>query len=232
MMMIFPRIFSMLLLGLSGCVSPDQEQPILRPAKTNAEVVSFDHARQLLERGKNAEAITAFRTLSRQDGASIPVLNGLAIAHAELGRPDLATGLFAEALAISPNDPGTLNNIGFAALRRNEAELAHRYLKRAEQHGDNVPEISGNLALLNRLERRTGVLATRSAHPSTASVDKTFKLQRETASTVRLSSIGTASDRYATHHTPVPLPSSATLIDFSELFDPWSAADPKDDPSL
>ena len=231
-MMPFPWLLSLaILLGLPACVSQDQRQPTLRLAKNDTTAVSFDHARQLLDHGENAQAISAFRTLLRQDGASVPVLNGLAIAHAELDRPDLAASLFAEALAISPDDPTTLNNIGFAALRRKDTELALSYLKKAQQHGDHTPEISGNLALLKRLEARSDSVVAEPALLSARIVGRASKLQRETVSTVRLSRIKTEPTAPATARVPASPTSSATLIDFNDLYDPWSAI-PMDESSL
>ena len=133
-------------------------QPALRPVGQNPSPISLVQAKQLLGQGRAAEAVSAYRKLLRQGGEDLQGLNGLAIAYSELGRPDLAAEMFSRALALAPNDPATLNNIGFSALRRADALLARHYLEKADrQKADrNHDEIEGNLrglALLESFER-------------------------------------------------------------------------------
>lgn len=199
----------------------------IRVAPTGAlvtEAVSVNHGKDLVDRGKVVEAITVFRTLLRDDGPSLPVLNGLAIAHGELGRPDLAAGFFAKALAIAPDDPATLNNIGYAALRRNEPDLARRYLERADQVGNGALKISGNLKVLERLETWQPPPMVIGA----AAIDQpdivAVVLERQTASSVRLSGLDATSDETRSRPDAASPPRRA-MIDFSELFDPWSPSE-------
>jgi Tfp pilus assembly protein PilF len=211
----------LLLSGLAACAPASTGSPSLRLAGSDVVKPSFEQARDLIDHGRIPEAITVFRTLLREDGPSLPVLNGLAIAHAELGRPDLAAELFARALTIVPGDPATLNNIGYAALRRRDTALARRYLERAVLAGDQAPEIAGNLGVLARLEALATAPAAKGAWPrSSAAAGTLFAVQRETVLRVRLSGSPSAGrDR--------PPPVSGTvrtgsmLIDFEDLFDPY-----------
>ncbi len=142
------------LLALSACVvidGPNAGEKALRtPA---APEISFVKARGLLDRGQAIEAVSAFRALVRRDRSDLASLNGLAIAYGELGRLDLAAETFAKALSLSPDDAATLNNIGFAALRRAEPALARRYLERAAGLRSDHGEIEGNLERLATLDR-------------------------------------------------------------------------------
>lgn len=221
-------LLSVLLPTLVAC-APKTD---IRVAPTGAlvtEAVSVNHGKDLVDRGKVVEAITVFRTLLRDDGPSLPVLNGLAIAHGELGRPDLAAGFFAKALAIAPDDPATLNNIGYAALRRNEPDLARQYLERADQVGNGALKISGNLKALERLETWQSPAMVMGAAVIDQPDITAVALERQTASSVRLSGLGATSNETRSRPDAASPPSRA-MIDFSELFDPWSPSEISPEP--
>jgi len=223
-------ILAMQLVG-SACAFQVVKEPSLQLAAADDEMTSLKHAIQLIDQGKTVEAITAFRSLLRGDGPSLPVLNGLAIAHAELGRPDLAAVFFAQALTLSPDDPMTLNNIGYAALRRRDTSLARRYLHMAEQAGDGTPEISANLHALERLENWRPFLIVNEASGLGDALGSSFAMQRKNVSTVRLTKL------QPSHHNPRPKPEiqsqpTRALIDFSELFDPWLTSGRPTEPSF
>ncbi len=206
--------------GFAACAPTTPKSPSIKLLETGAGAVTFQQARQLVDHGRIAEAISAFRILLRQDGPTLPVLNGLAIAHAELGRPDLAADFFAKALAIAPDDPATLNNVGFAALRREDIGLARHYLEKAGEGGGPAPEVNGNLAILDRLEAREAPSKAGAAWMSSQQAGALFAVQRRTASTLWLSGLpATAGDPRQVPASIAPMP--AALIDFSELFDPW-----------
>lgn len=214
-----------LVLALSACDRTDGRRPLLRLADQEIEDASFEEGRRLLDQGFAAEAVSVFRTVLRRDGPAVPVLNGLAIAYAELGRPDLAADQFARALAIAPNDTATLNNIGFAALRRAEAGLARLYLERAERLGGDDAEIDGNLAQLARLEALSpGAISATTAISMVPAAATLFPVARKTESILRLG--GLKSHGQAVSLIPVPeaRPSRqapVTLIDFTHVVDPW-----------
>ena len=189
-----------------------------------ADEASLKHARQLIDQGKPAEAITVFRSLQRKEGSSLRALNGLAIAHAELGRSDLAAEFFAKALALSPEDPATLNNIGYAALRRQETSLARRYLEMARESDERAPEINNNLDALKRLQARRQASTFAEAPISADIAGEKMMVQRMSETTVRLARHQPpSSDRTIKEN--VPPSQNAALIDFSELLDPWPLAD-------
>jgi tetratricopeptide (TPR) repeat protein len=234
-----------LLLGLLptlfACEPAREKSPELRVAGGGLGDPSFEKAKQLLDEGEPAKAISVFRALLRADGPSLALLNGLAIAHAELGRPDLAADFFGEALAIAPDDPATWNNIGFAALRRDETALARFYLEKAAALGDGAARIDGNLSMLERRESRPSSPETLNDRRWGAASSPLFTMERQTAQTIRLSGLRSAAvrspsslDRSATETAsdslidfdqlfdPFPrTPSRAELIDFGELFDPY-----------
>jgi len=135
-------------LMLTACAARVESE--LKGARENR--LTFSGARQLLDQGQAIQAVAAFRALLREDPSDLGGLNGLAIAYSELGKTDLAAEIFARALVLSPDDPATLNNIGFSALRRAEPALARRYLERAGYRKDEHPEISGNLTRLDAVE--------------------------------------------------------------------------------
>lgn len=141
------------LLAVSAC----RAAPELRLAEEAATPASIAEGRRLLEQGRAVEAVSAFRRRLREEGPDLQGLNGLAIAYSELGRSDLAADMFGRALALEPDDPVTLNNIGFSALRRADARLARRYLEKAQSRSGELEEIEGNLkqlALLETIDRR------------------------------------------------------------------------------
>ena len=76
-------------------------------------------------------------------------LNGLAIAYWELSREDLALMYFQKALSKKPTDVATLNNIGYAALSKNEYAFAREVLTRAYVIEPN-PVVVANLKLLDQ----------------------------------------------------------------------------------
>lgn len=76
--------------------------------------------RAALDRGHWAEAITAFRDAQRLPALAPSAHNGMAVAYAELGRPDLAERYFLLAIAAAPED------------RRFAANLSRLYAQNAK----------------------------------------------------------------------------------------------------
>lgn len=60
--------------------------------------------RQALDEGQFGSAITAFSSLRHDSDRAGDAFNGMAIAYANLGRPDLAERFFRQAIAVAPGD--------------------------------------------------------------------------------------------------------------------------------
>ena len=115
-------------------------------------LTAHERGQRFFRQGQSARAVAEFREALLREGRTVSVLNGIAVAYAELGRQDLSTRYFQEALALSPRDPATLNNVGYAALLRGDLAMASLYLSRAAQVAVAEPVIVANLALLGRLD--------------------------------------------------------------------------------
>lgn len=191
-------------------------KPGLRVASNEAAPVSIVEGKRLLEEGQAVEAVAVFRAARRTDGASVDILNGLAIAYGELGKPDLAAEMFGRALALKPNDPATLNNIGFAALRRADAVLARHYLERADAGTSDLAEISGNLEGLALLEKARRERLSRRASLRAAA----FSDEIDVKPRMSLSIANPAPDLNPSSRPPLTQ-STATLIDFAAVNDPF-----------
>ena len=196
--------------ALFGC-SP---KPDLRVSGREPPTGSIALGKQLLHQGRAMEAVSVFRRQLRQEGPEVQSLNGLAIAYSELGRPDLAADMFARALALSPDDPATLNNVGFSALRRADAELARLYLEKARARDDGLGEIEGNLARLALLEE---IELKQVARPSfrQATVPEERRLHRLTIPTLQ------QPPPSAVWRAGPPELSLSTMIDFTAVSDPF-----------
>lgn len=205
------------LLAVSAC----SNLPELRPVEAPEAPAGLAEGRRLLEEGRAIEAVSAFRRHLRLRGDDVQALNGLAIAYGELGRSDLAAEMFGRALALEPDDPATLNNIGFSALRRADGRLARHYLEKAQSGHGAFDEIEGNLeglALLDTIER------SRSSRPVLRQAAWHTE-DHQPAAVIRLSMPKT---RHHQRSNPpksktVSTPSGPTLIDFTTVIDPFSA---------
>ncbi|MEM9626556.1 MAG: tetratricopeptide repeat protein [Pseudomonadota bacterium] len=205
-------------LGLYGCSTG----PELRTSTSLAASPSKSEGKRLLEEGRAVEAVASFRRHLREEGADLRVLNGLAIAYSELGKPDLAAEIFSRALTMAPDDPATLNNIGFAALRRADKNLARRYLKKAQLKGSGFDKIKGNLAGLDWLE---GLERKHPKGPHLAQALLPAKGRPpNTPLLVSLPKGGTAipSTRNALPDQPQQSPPSF-MLDFTTVVDPFSS---------
>lgn len=208
-----------MLIALCACRSV----PELRLSPDNAPPASLLEGKRLLDEGRAAEAVSAIRRHLRENGDDLHGLNALAIAYAELGRPDLAADMFARALSLKPDDPATLNNIGFAALRRADSKLARRYLEKARRHSDGLDEINGNLerlVLLEKIERtrsQTRALRPATWHGAGHQPNNVIRLPIRRSAPLPKPK---AMKRY-----PTPSPPTTILIDFMTVSDPFDPSD-------
>lgn len=210
------RIGYLVIISLIPALWACSAKPDLRVANHETTPISVAEGKRLLEEGRAVEAVAAFRAALRKNGANVGVLNGLAIAYGELGKPNLAAEMFARALALKPNDPATLNNIGFAALRRADIELARYYLERAGAGTGGLAEISGNLRGLALLEKAERELPARRASLRTAF----YSDETDPKPAIHLSVASPAPDLSPSSH-PQPASSTDTLIDFAAVNDPF-----------
>ncbi len=215
----FGRTFGiqLVLLLMSACgAGPD-----LRVADEVVPEVSAGEGKRLLEEGRAVDAVAAFRRRMREDGKDLQALNGLAIAYGELGRTDLAAEMFSRALAMSPNDPATLNNIGFAALRRADERLARHYLEKARQGDGRLEKIEGNLAQLawlEKIDRRRAMTTTLKSAAITSEARPSYR-------GTRISLLGGQKQAATIASVPkVPRPGRLprSMIDFTAVNDPFS----------
>lgn len=205
-------------IALGAC----RAMPEVRPADGSASPADVAEGRRLLTEGRAVEAVTAFRQYLRQHGPDVQGLNGLAIAYGELGKLDLAAEMFGRALALEPDDPATLNNIGFSALRRADSRLARRYLEKAQHGKGTFEEIDGNfsrLALLEMIERtRSADVVLRKAawHPADHQPEGVIHLS------MPVRKHGARPGPPAPNAKPAK--PASTLIDFTTVIDPFSPA--------
>lgn len=91
---------------------------------------SIERGKAMLRLGKNADAISAFRTALRQDSDSAEAHNGLAIAYDAIGRKDLARRYFELAVAEKPGEVRYRSNLASFFEGNGQPELAaglHEY---------------------------------------------------------------------------------------------------------
>jgi tetratricopeptide (TPR) repeat protein len=105
---------------LSGCQGfPLGKWAFAKPRSASqagvADVASSEatlqEGRQQLEQGRISEAIASFRMAMVAPDTRAEATNGLAVAYAKLGRPDLADRYFREAATLDPDNPKFAANL-------------------------------------------------------------------------------------------------------------------------
>lgn len=126
--------------GLGGCAG-------IGAAPGHATIDAYASGKEHFSAGRLGLALTDFQRALEEQGPSVDRLNALAATYDRLSRFDLADSAYRQALALDPNAPQTLNNIGYSYMLRGRADLAAAYLARAQSvaKGDSV--IGANLAL-------------------------------------------------------------------------------------
>ena len=76
-------------------------------------------------------AVAAFRAALADNPQSVDALNGLGIAFDRLGRYDIARGYYDMALALAPDSPLVLNNLGYSLYLQGQDAAAIPFLRRA-----------------------------------------------------------------------------------------------------
>jgi Flp pilus assembly protein TadD len=137
---------------LSACSSFDwsEVRSVVRVGNETA-VSGIDLAlaqgREHFTLGNYGIAVDTFNAAATLDPKSIRALNGLAASYDKLGRFDLAERYYANALAVNPNSPVTLNNAGYSQLLQGNAEKALEFFELAASQDPNSRWIEANTEL-------------------------------------------------------------------------------------
>ena len=91
----------------------------------------YQRGKTLLASGDAPGAVAAFRAALADEPQSIDALNGLGVAFDRLGRYDIARGYYDLALAVAPDSPLVLNNLGYSLYLQGEDAAAIPFLRRA-----------------------------------------------------------------------------------------------------
>ena len=136
--MIKQCLISATLLAVAACAGPSLE---VRAVSSSEQLP--DTASELLEEGRRqfasgnfALASRAFRKAIRLSPAEIRGYNGLAASYDRMGRFDLSRHYYAEALALAPQDPVTLNNV----------EVSVRMQRLTPRNGALFPRLQSEIA--------------------------------------------------------------------------------------
>jgi tetratricopeptide (TPR) repeat protein len=145
----------LLLAALAACAHPHSGATPVAVGLEHQSAAgdAYARGRTALASGEVGVAVEQFRRALRADPASVPALNGLAVAYDEIGRFDVAQGLYRRALAIAPQSAATMNNLGRSLLRQGAAAAALPYLVAArEQAGPaQLAVVEANLADARRI---------------------------------------------------------------------------------
>ena len=111
-----------------GSGLPDGTRLVTPPA---APGDPYQRGKALLAGDDAVGAVAAFRAALGDDPQSIDALNGLGIAFDRLGRYDIARGYYDMALALAPESPLVLNNLGYSLYLQGQDAAAIPILQRA-----------------------------------------------------------------------------------------------------
>lgn len=117
-----------LLCLLCGCVTGKPASLEIRSVNHQQLAIagepSIERGKDLLRRGQNADAISAFRAALREEPDSAEAHNGLAIAYDGIGRKDLARRYFELAVAEKPGEVRYSANLANFFEGNGQSELA------------------------------------------------------------------------------------------------------------
>jgi type IV pilus assembly protein PilF len=129
-MSIMARATTILVVLLTvGCATDAQRQDEDRsdsPANINVKLgVGY------MQQGDYALALSKLRRALEQNPDSVGAHNAIALLYSRLGETDAAEQHFQDALRLSPDDTGTLNNYGVFLCEHNKPEKSEPYFLRA-----------------------------------------------------------------------------------------------------
>jgi len=128
-------------------------QPVLsfdgKPIKDSG-AAEYQKGKQLLSQGRFALASQAFQASLYAGGASVEVLNALAISYDKLGRYDLSDRYYQRALTLDPNNQQTANNLAVSLAQRGAPDLAAKVLADAHTRRPSDTTIADNLKLAQK----------------------------------------------------------------------------------
>src|SRR5262249_2567259 len=100
----------------------------------------------LIKAGRPGEALRPLALLAHANQQDWRARDGLGVALDQVGRGQEARQAYQEALAIKPNDPGVLTNLGVSHIYAGEPAEAERVLKQAVEQPNPPTEARQNLA--------------------------------------------------------------------------------------
>jgi len=122
----------------------------LASANRDALVFQTTYARTLLEAGRAADALAAYRAAAKRWPTDATLLHDLAVAAREAGRLDEARDADAAALAVAPENPLAHNGAGLVAIDQQRLQDAMREFERATTLDPSNAEYWSNLGNAKR----------------------------------------------------------------------------------
>lgn len=172
----------------AACSATDlSPRPLERGFLTSGGVVDpYEDGKRNLAAGRYEVAIERFGQVLANDRRSLDALNGLAIAHAGLGRFDIAQTYLERALQVDATSAVTLNNYGWSLIEQGRLRDAKPFLELALHHAAeaDVPVVAMNLESIGRA-RPSALIATLE-QGSTPAADSGHRLTRVATNVYRL----------------------------------------------
>ena len=127
-------------------------QPIagVRLSESQSTAVSSDPyqtGRGLLASGDVTGAIAAFRAALSETPQSVDALNALGVAYDRMGRYDISRSYYDSALAIAPDSPLVLNNLGYSLFLQGKLQAAIPLLQQVVASNDMDARATGQRVL-------------------------------------------------------------------------------------
>lgn len=132
----------------------------------------YQTGRGLLAAGDVTGAMGAFRQALLEAPQSVDALNGLGVCYDRLGRYDISRDYYESALAIAPDSPLVLNNLGYSLYLQGQFAAAIPILQRAGEARDPAVSAASQRVLalvavqMRDAATRAGAAAVRSMQAS------------------------------------------------------------------